>query len=148
MFIRATAADVGVVTALTRAAYGPWVALIGREPLPMVVDYAEAVSDHQIDLWCEQGVVQALIELVPMTDHLLVENVAVGPEHQGRGLGRVLMARAEAVARSLGLSEIRLYTNAAFARNLEFYLSLGYTETHRLPFRSGQMVYFNKAVQD
>jgi hypothetical protein len=36
------------------------------------------------------------------------------------------MAHAEEVARSLNLSEMRLYTNALFAENLRLYSRLGY----------------------
>ncbi|MEO8243024.1 MAG: GNAT family N-acetyltransferase [bacterium] len=143
-FVRATVADVDAVTALTRAAYGPWVALIGREPLPMVVDQAEAIRHHLVDLWHDDGVLVALIEMVPLVDHLLIENVAVMPGQQGKGLGHRLMDHAEATARRLNLPEIRLYTNAAFAANLAFYQALGYVETRRAAFRGGHMVYFSK----
>jgi hypothetical protein len=45
-----------------------------------------------------------------------------------------------------GMSEIRLYTNAAFSANLVFYQSLGYAETRREPFRGGTTVYFSKSL--
>ena len=142
---RAGPADVAAVRELTRAAYARWVPVIGREPLPMQVDYARAVVDHRIDLLEEGGLV-AVIEMIPRQDHLWIENVAVHPSQQGRGLGSRLLAHAEAVAREMGLGEIRLLTNEAFAANLGFYRSLGFVETAREPFRGGFTIYFSRLL--
>ena len=128
---RATQADVASVRAVTRAAYAKWVPLIGREPLPMGADYERAVAEHWIDLWEEDGRLVALIEVVPRETHLLIENLAVLPEQQGRGLGDRLLRHAEELALSLGYGEIRLYTNAAFTANLAFYAKRGYREFRR-----------------
>jgi hypothetical protein len=75
----ATAADAGAIRSLTRQAYAKWVPVIGREPKPMTADYAEAVNRHRIDLLYLDGRLAALIEMIPETDHLLIENVAVSP---------------------------------------------------------------------
>jgi len=97
---RATATDVANVRALVRAAYAKWVPLINREPLPMTADYEQAVTDHIIDLWEENGQLLGLIEVIPAEDHLLIENVAVRPDQQGKGLGETLLHHAEGIARS------------------------------------------------
>jgi GNAT superfamily N-acetyltransferase len=123
---RATPADAALVRGFTRAAYARWVPVIGREPRPMTADYELALREHRIDLVEPDGVLQALIELRAEPDHLLIVNVAVAPERQGRGLGRALLAHAEAVARELGLPEMRLYTNGRFASNLALYARQGY----------------------
>jgi GNAT superfamily N-acetyltransferase len=128
---RATAADATNVHALTRAAYAKWVPIIGREPIPMTADYDRAVVDHIIDLWEENGELLALIEIVRGSGHLSIENIAVRPDQQGKGLGSKLLDHAEKLALSLGLDELRLYTNAAFASNLSFYSRRGYQEYQR-----------------
>ena len=128
---RAGHADVAIVRALSRQAYAKWVPLIGREPKPMVADYNQAVLDHIIDLWEEEGQVLALIEMIPMNDHLLIENLAVRPDKQGQGLGDRLLRHAERLALSLRLNELRLYTNAAFTSNLMFYSRRNYHEFRR-----------------
>jgi len=143
---RATSADAGAVHALTRAAYAPWVPVIGREPLPMKADYERAVSEHRIDLLYLDDRLAALIELVPSPDHLLVLNVAVAPESQGRGLGSHLMRHAEDVARMLGLAEMRLFTNKAFAPNIALYQRLGYGIDREEPFMEGFTVYMSKRI--
>lgn len=123
---RATDADAAAVRALTRAAYAKWVPLLGREPRPMTADYDMAVRDHLVDLLHMDGEAAALIEMAPTADHLLIVNVAVAPARQGRGYGSALLAHAEEVARSLGLGEVRLYTNGLFAENLRLYSRVGY----------------------
>jgi GNAT superfamily N-acetyltransferase len=128
---RASAADVVNVRTLTRSAYAKWVPLIGREPLPMTADYDRAVADHIIDLWEEGEQLLALIEVIPASDHLLIENIAVRPDQQGKGLGDKLLHHAEGLGRSLRFNEIQLCTNAAFASNLSFYSRRGYREYRR-----------------
>jgi len=123
---QATAADAGAIRDLTRQAYAKWVPLIGREPKPMTANYDEAVAKHRFDLVYVDGALAALIETIREPDHLLVENVAVSPSFQGRGLGRRLMAHAEVLARELGFAAIRLYTNQRFAENIALYCRLGY----------------------
>jgi N-acetylglutamate synthase-like GNAT family acetyltransferase len=128
---RANAADAANIRALTRSAYAKWIPLIGREPLPMTADYERAVAEHIIDLWEGDGELRALIEVIPAADHLLIENIAVRPDQQGKGLGDKLLLHAESLARSFGFDELQLYTNAAFASNLSFYARRGYQEFRR-----------------
>jgi GNAT superfamily N-acetyltransferase len=123
---QATAADAGAIRELTRTAYAKWVPLIGREPKPMTANYDEAVTRHRFDLLYVDETLAALIETIREADHLLVENVAVSPSFQGRGLGRKLMAHAETLAHELGFGMIRLYTNQRFVENIELYRRLGY----------------------
>jgi ribosomal protein S18 acetylase RimI-like enzyme len=141
---RAAAADAAAVRALTRAAYAKWVPLIGREPKPMQADYERAVAEHRIDLALLNGEIAGLIETIDRPDHLLIENVAVAPAFQGRGLGRRLMAHAEHLARELGRAEIRLYTNARFAENIALYLRLGYRIDREEQSPYGAAVYMSK----
>jgi ribosomal protein S18 acetylase RimI-like enzyme len=122
----ATAADAQAIGDLTREAYAKWVPLIGREPLPMTVDYAEAVTAHRFDLLETAGELAALIETAPEGDELLIVNVAVRPAFQGRGYGVRLLKLAEALAAEAGLKGTRLYTNRRFEANIALYASLGY----------------------
>jgi ribosomal protein S18 acetylase RimI-like enzyme len=143
---QAVASDVADIRKLTREAYAKWVPLIGREPKPMTADYAEAIRTHRIDLLHGAGALAALIETIAEVDHLLVENVAVSPAFQGRGLGRKLMAHAEQIAASLGHGEIRLYTNKLFAQNIELYRKLGYRVDREEVLTIGVAVHMSKPV--
>ena len=88
----------------------------------------------------------ALIETIAKEDHLLVENVAVGPAFQKRGLGRRLMAHAEAVASAAGYDMLRLYTNKGFAENVALYQRLGYRVDREEEFKGGFTVYMSKPI--
>ena len=123
---RATSADASVVRDLVRAAYAKWVPLLGREPKPITADYDAAVRDHVVDMVRLGETAVALIEMEPEDDHLLVVNVAVSPDHQGRGYGRALLAHAEEFALSLGLRELRLYTSVLLTENVKLYERVGY----------------------
>ena len=143
---RATPVDVAVVRDLTRAAYAKWIPLIGRKPKPMTANYERAVVDHIVDLYEENDVPVALIEVIPQVSFLLIENIAVLPSQQGKGLGDLLLNHAETIARSLGLNELQLYTNAAFISNIEFYARRGFQEFHREPFPEGGVTVHMKKI--
>jgi ribosomal protein S18 acetylase RimI-like enzyme len=145
-FRRATAADAAAARALTREAYAKWVPIIGREPKPMTADFDAAIRDHRVDLLRQGEQVVALIETVAEPEALLIENVAVSPACQGRGLGRKLMAHAERLAAAMGCGEIRLYTNVRFVENIAFYRRLGYAITREAPFLGGRVAYMSKRL--
>jgi len=144
---QAVAGNAAAIRALTRAAYAKWVPVIGREPLPMVADYEAAVAKHRFDLLYVDGTLAALIETIAKDDHLLIENVAVDPAFQKRGLGRKLMAHAETVAVQAGYALIRLYTNKSFAENVTLYQRLGYVVDREEEFRGGFTVYMSKRIR-
>lgn len=143
---RAVADDAAAVRTLTREAYAKWVHLIGREPLPMRADYDEAVRRHRIDMAFLGGGLAALIEMIDKGDHLVIENVAVAPAFQGRGLGRHLLTHAEQVARELGYTEVRLYTNKMFEANVRLYLAFGYRIDREENSSLGVTVYMSKPL--
>ena len=124
---RAGLADVPAVRRLTREAYAKWIPLIGREPKPMIADHEAAVRDHHVDLLYLDGRLAALIETIDQGDRLLIENLAVAPGCQRRGLGTRLLAHAEAVAAAFGHIRIWLYTNRRFEGNVALYSRLGYS---------------------
>ncbi|MCX8996727.1 GNAT family N-acetyltransferase [Rhizobiaceae bacterium BDR2-2] len=146
-FVTATAADVALVRDIVRAAYKRWVPVVGREPLPMKADYDKAVMEHHIELLTVDGLVVGVIETMLKDDHLWIENIAVSPVEQGKGYGRMLLARAEHLARVAGRSEVQLLTNAAFETNVALYRRTGYAITLTEPFMGGTTVYMAKPVE-
>ena len=134
------------VEEIVRAAYRGYIERIGREPAPMTADYGRLIADGLVQVLEADGRIAGLIVLIDGSGHLLVENVAVDPAFQGRGLGRRLMALAEAEASARGFSELRLYTNEAMTENLALYPALGYEETGRVVEDGFARVYFRKRL--
>lgn len=83
----------------------------------------------------------------PEVNHLLIVNVAVSPTHQGHGYGRALLGYAEEVTQSLGLKEVRLYTNGSFADNVRLYKRVGYrVDREEVHPQFGATVYMSKRL--
>jgi ribosomal protein S18 acetylase RimI-like enzyme len=139
-------ADVCTLSTIAAAAYQRYVPRIGRAPAPMSADYAAAVRRGQAWVAVENGQLAGFVILIPHPGYLLLENVAVLPAAQGRGIGARLMALAEEQAGSLRLSEIRLYTNEAMTENLAYYPRHGYSETHRGEQDGFRRVFFSKRL--
>jgi GNAT superfamily N-acetyltransferase len=126
----AEARDLEMVTDLARRAYERYVPLIGREPMPMIEDYAPRIAGGQVWL-LEDETLAGMIVIEEREDALLIFSVAVVPERQGTGLGQKLLAFAEDVASKRGFGTIELFTNAKMERNIRIYGKCGYTETRR-----------------
>lgn len=138
--------EAGEIRDVVRAAYSQWVAVIGREPRPMQADYEKAVREHRFDVIEEAGRIVALIETEAHGDHFWIENIAVLPEAQGRGLGRQLLDHAEMLARAAGLLEMRLLTNGKMAANRRLYGALGYIEEIEESYGDGTVVKLSKRL--
>jgi ribosomal protein S18 acetylase RimI-like enzyme len=143
----AAAADVSAVRELVRDAYAVYVARIGREPAPMRSDYDALVREGSVTVALDEGSIVGVLVLRPVRDSLLLENVAVAPREQRRGIGRALIGFAEERARELGFTKISLYTNARMTENVALYRKLGYVEVGRRRERGFERVFFEKAVR-
>jgi ribosomal protein S18 acetylase RimI-like enzyme len=112
----------------------------------MTADYAQAVRSRQAWVAVEGGEVIGFAILIAQPGYLLLDNIAVRPDMQDRGIGTRLLDLAEDHARSLHLGEIRLYTNEAITENLSYYPRHGYAETHRTEQDGFRRVYFRKPL--
>src|ERR1700716_3963856 len=124
--------DCAAVEAIVNAAYAIYVDRIGKPPGPMLDDYARLIADGVVSVLEDvDAAIAAIIVLLPKPDHLLLDNIAVRPDSQGQGLGRQLIAFAEAEARRLGHAELRLYTHQKMTENIALYARLGFIKTGR-----------------
>jgi ribosomal protein S18 acetylase RimI-like enzyme len=94
----------------------------------------------------EDGEVVGYLVLVEEPGGLLLENVAVLPEHHGRGIGRALLELAEERATARGIVRIMLYTHVTMVENQALYERIGYTETHR-EAEGFQRIFYEKRLQ-
>ena len=142
----ATAADVAAIRALIERAYALYVPRIGRRPAPMDADYAQHVADGEVAVLDEEGAIAGIVVWRPESDHGFIDNVAVDPDRQGRGIGRLLLAYVEREAARRGLGELRLYTNAKMTENLATYPKIGWTEFDRRVEDGFDRVFFRKRI--
>ena len=143
----AIAADVPAIAKIVDHAYRHYIARMGKQPAPMLDDYAARVSEGVVWVIEEGAVIAAIIVLLPGVNHLLLDNVAVSPARQGLGLGRRLLAFAEAEALRRGYNEIRLYTHQTMAENQRLYAAIGYEETGRGTEAGYDRVFMSKQLR-
>ena len=150
---RASLADADALNALARAAYAVYLPVIGREPMPMAVDWRSLLAEQEIWLMDgpkgdgpQPGNAIASLALQAKPGHLVIWSVAVLPTHQHQGLGRRLLAFAEQRAHAQGFPEIRLFTNSLMTRNIALYRSLGYVETGREPLSDRIILHMSKRL--
>lgn len=139
----AVAAATALVEAVVRAAYTPWVAVVGGRPAPLDADYAELIAAGSVYVTDD---VDGVLVLTVEEDALVVDNVAVRPDRQGRGIGRQLLAFAEQRAVELGLPAVRLYAHERMTSNVELYERLGYTRTGLQAVEFGHLVHLRKPL--
>jgi ribosomal protein S18 acetylase RimI-like enzyme len=142
----ATSADVPTLSLITADAYAPVVDQIGRPPAPVTADYQDLVAKSEVWVAQDGDTVVGLLVVEVRDDHLLIENVAVAPAVQRRGVGSALLNLAEAQAARLGLREVRLYTNELMTQNLTFYPRRGYVEVARGVQDGYRRVFFRKML--
>jgi ribosomal protein S18 acetylase RimI-like enzyme len=142
----ASVEDVETVGRLVREAYEIYVPRIGREPAPMTADYDALVRDGAVWVAREGDAVVGVLVLHVLPEALLLENVAVAPAAQGRGIGRTLIGFAERRAGELGLGRVELYTNERMTENIGMYGRLGYVEVDRRGEGGFARVFFEKTI--
>lgn len=123
--------DREAIAACVNAAYMKYIERMGKEPAPMLADYAVLIAEGAVYVIPANDGVRGVVVLFPRTDYLFLENVAIHPKEQGKGLGHALMGFAERHARTANLCEIRLYTHERMTENLAYYRKLGYEEVER-----------------
>ena len=143
---RATTADAEPITALVEKAYAHYVERLGRRPAPMDVDYVTEIRDREVWIIPGDTELEGVLVVRPERDHLFVHNIAVDPALQGHGLGKALLELAEARARELGVTELRLLTNELMTENRALYADLGWQESDVRSEHGYRRVYFRKRL--
>ena len=142
----AAEADLRSIAVVIRDAYTKYIDRIGKPPGPMLDDYDHRVRENSVWVLVDRGQIAAVLVLVANDDHLLLDNVAVGPCNQGKGMGRALTKFAEQEARRRGYREIRLYTHQMMQENIAMYFRLGYEEFGRGEQAGYQRVFLRKGL--
>ena len=78
--------------------------------------------------------------MIPGDGFMKLANLAVHPDHGGKGLGRSLIELSEREATRQGFDEMRLNTHVDMPDNVQLYQHLGWVEVSR----NGNTVFMKK----
>ena len=102
--------------------------------LPDLPDVSSGVEDEIADgnVWVAEsgGVVGGVFLTFNKSDAVLT-NIAVDPIRSGEGIGKALIAHAEAECKKRGILTLKLATHVKMPENIALYSHLGWKETGR-----------------
>ena len=126
--------DKQAVADLQEAAYAPNRDLLGLEPLPLQKPIDEIFDDYEVWLLEDDARLAGVLILEPRQTDMLIWSVAVAPQVQQCGLGKLLLQTAELRAGQFGHKVLRLYTGATLQHLIDWYERNGYEveQTERL----------------
>jgi len=112
----------------------------------MTEDYSQVIRERQVTVAEDGGEIVGVVVLGPSDEGFAIDNVAVHPSQQGRGLGRALLDHAETAAKNAGFDSIYLYTHERMTENQGLYARLGYMEYERRVEHGFSRVFMRKAL--
>jgi GNAT superfamily N-acetyltransferase len=143
---RARAEDVPFITSCVCEAYLHYIERLGKQPSPMLKDYAHVVRCHEVWVAGRGAAVDGVVVLVRAEDGFWLENIAVRPSSKGTGLGRLLLAHALRQAQRAGFDAVQLYTHELMTENRAWYERSGFAECDRSTVDGYARVYYRKEL--
>ncbi|GAT72553.1 GCN5-related N-acetyltransferase [Microbacterium sp. HM58-2] len=130
--------DAGELLTLQRAAFVSEAQIYGSADMPPLTQTLEELAaEIRADGGLGARVGGRLVGAIRFTvddDLLLIGRIAVAPDQQGAGIGRLLLEAAEQAS---GAAEAELFTGSLSEANLRLYRSCGYRESERVPDGDG-----------
>jgi ribosomal protein S18 acetylase RimI-like enzyme len=149
-FIRlAMTTDVPAIKLIARKSFERYVPLIGKPPAPMNANFSGHVLKDTVFIAQsekKQGSVLGYAIVLQRDGEWLLDNIAVSPEAQGRGIGSALIAACETFLQKQGVQRYHLYTNEAMEQNLTWYPEIGFVEMARRLEDGFSRIYFTKEM--
>jgi GNAT superfamily N-acetyltransferase len=142
----ATPEDAAGVASCVCEAYAHYIERIGRQPGPMLEDYADVIRKSQVHVAVAGARVVGAIVLKITEEGFYVDNVSVRPAVKGQGVGRLLLEFAESEARRQGYASVYLATHELMTENRALYSRAGYVEYDRRVVNGFPRVFFRKAL--
>ena len=112
----------------------------------MLDDYSQVGKQHQVLVAEERERIIGVVVLIRKKSGILLDNVAVLPAYQGRGLGHRLIRLAETRALKQGFQYLDMYTYELMTENIEMYKRYGYAEARRCVEKGYRRVYMRKKL--
>lgn len=130
--------DAGEVLTVQRAAFVSEAAIYGSVDMPPLT---QTLTELEAELRSESGLTARIggrlvgaIRFVEKDGVLLIGRIAIAPDMQGEGVGRMLLESAEN-ASTAHVAE--LFTGSLSEANIRLYESCGYVEHERVPDGDG-----------
>lgn len=138
--------DLSEIRSLVTEAYALYTPRIGHVAGPVLSDYAALIEGRAVHVLERAERIVGVLVMIEDERGLLLDNVAIRLDVQGKGFGRQLIDLAEELGRQKGYEVLRLYTNEVMVENLALYRWLGYVETHRVEENGYRRVYMKKRL--
>ena len=138
--------DAPGIAACVCEAYVHYIERIGKQPGPMLEDYAAVIQQFQVHVAVAKAKVVGAIVLKVTDNGFYVDNVSVRPVVKGQGVGRLLLELAEAEARRQGFTSVYLATHELMTENRALYSRIGYVECDHRVVNGYPRVFFRKAL--
>jgi GNAT superfamily N-acetyltransferase len=138
--------DAPGIAACVCEAYMHYIERIGKQPGPMLENYADVIRQSQVHVALAHERVVGAIVLQINDEGFYVDNVSVRPAVKGQGVGRLLLELAESEARRQGHASLYLATHELMTENRALYSRAGYLEYDRRVVDGYPRVFFRKAL--
>jgi GNAT superfamily N-acetyltransferase len=112
----------------------------------MLADYAALVAKKRVWVAIANDEILGVLVLIPDDAYLLIDNIAVHPDAQGKGIGSRLLIFADQEALRRDHSELSLYTHVQMIENIALYRHLGWEETGRGLQDGYERVFFRRSL--
>jgi len=143
----ASTANLETIQDIAGRAYSVYLPFMDCPPAPMVADFARHLAEDTVFVAEDAqapGRILGYAILIKSENRWLLDNIAVDPEVQRRGVGSALIAHCEGVLRTRQAKAYEIYTNVIMTKNIEWYAAIGFVETGRRLEDGFSRVYFQK----
>ncbi len=138
---KARASDVAGLVNCIDLAYAGY-ALRGIDLPPVSEGVADDIRDHHVWVAVEGAKILGGLILMVSEATAKLANIAVHPDHGGRGIGGRLIEAALTACKAAACQEITLVTHAAMPENIRLYQHLGWQATGE----EGNKVFMSRSI--
>jgi len=132
LFVAGTLNQLDRIECLMRAAFDPYVQLLGRKLSPDAYKWLEAaIENNDLYVAMEDSTIFGVIALTRDGQDLVIDQIAVHPKQQNAGIGQFLLEKVECLAYEHGQRSISLDTALMMNDLLRFYHRNGFKEVNR-----------------
>jgi ribosomal protein S18 acetylase RimI-like enzyme len=122
----ATLEEAGQVAACVCQAFLHYIVRIGKQPAPMLDDYQALIAQGLVTVAVQGNEIVGVLVLMVKDREFTIETLAVSPQWQGHGFGKMLIFHAEQQAKQQGFMAVLLTTNRLMHESRALYEHRGF----------------------